>query len=135
MPDAHPTLAGFSFLTETQFVRVFEHPELRMILAERIHGAPMPADDVESAHRELTTLAPNTAGWGLIIDTRQVSGNSDPRFEAAVSRVNAMLLAHFGRVVVLVRSAIGKLHATRLSQPSDALLVTTDPDEALAFLA
>ena len=137
MSDAHPTLAGFYFFAETHFVRAFEHLQLRVILAERKADAPMSAGDVQSAHRELTTLKPDSEGWGLIVDTRLVAGNNDPRFEAAINRVNPMLLAHFGRVVVLVRGAIGKLHATRLSSSTEPhqIMVATDPDEALEYLA
>jgi hypothetical protein len=120
---------------ETEFVRAFEHPELRVLLVERKQGAPMPAEDVESAHREFTSVGSNTKGWGLIVDTRPVTGNNDPRFEAAITRVNAILLEHFGRIVVLVRSEIGKLHATRLSHPSESLMVSTELEAALEFLA
>lgn len=135
MPDDHPILTGFRSLDETEFVRAFEHPDLRVLLVERKQGAPMPAEEVESAHQEFTSIGSNTKGWGLIIDTRLVTGNNDPRFEAAITRVNDMLLAHFGRVVVLVRSEIGKLHATRLSTPGERLAVTTELEAALEFLA
>ncbi|WP_146157861.1 hypothetical protein [Enhygromyxa salina] len=116
-------------------MRVYESQELRVILAERKQGAPMGADDVESAHRELTTIGDDTKGWGLIIDTRLVTGNSDARFEAAVSRSNAILLAHFIRAVVLVRSAIGKLQASRITDNNEDILVTTEIADALEFLA
>lgn len=135
MPDTHPTLEGFCSLRETDFVCAYEHPELRVVLAERKQGAPMPAEEVEGAHRELTSFGTHTKGWGLIIDTRAVAGNNDPRFEAAISRVNTILLGHYDRVVILVRGAIGKLHATRLSKPTGPLLVTTQIEQALEFLA
>jgi hypothetical protein len=135
MSDAHPTLPGFRFVDETEFVLAYEHPDLRVLLVERKQGAPMPAEDVEPAHREFTSLGSNTKGWGLIIDTRPVTGNNDSRFEAAISRVDTILLDHFGRVVVLVRSEIGKLHATRLSTPGESLMVSTDLEAALEFLA
>ncbi|KIG17647.1 hypothetical protein DB30_02922 [Enhygromyxa salina] len=135
MSDDHPTLSGFVSLPETAFMHVFENRDLRVILGERKQGAPMGAEDVEPAHRELTTLGDDTKGWGLIIDTRLVTGNSDERFEAAVSRSNAVLLAHFERVVVLVRSAIGKLQATRITGLSDQILVTTEVEAGLEFLA
>lgn len=134
MLDDHTTLPGFCALEDTEFMRVFEHPDLRVMLAERKQGAPMAAEDVEPAHRELIDLGLHAKGWGLIVDTRLITGNSDARFEAAIGRVNELLLGHFGHMAVLVRSAIGRLQATRLTDPGGQILVTTDVEAALEFV-
>ena|GEM_PF-3207378 len=133
--EAHPTLDGFHFLEQTNHMRVFQNVERRVLLAERRLGAPMPAEEVGPAHHALTQCGSHTAGWGVMIDTRPISSNNDPRFEAAINNTTDDLFSHFAGIVVLVRSTFGRLHATRLTPPGQRLIVTVSPEAGLKFLA
>ncbi|NVB40522.1 hypothetical protein G6O69_21960 [Pseudenhygromyxa sp. WMMC2535] len=132
--DEYPIPEDFAHLGETDFMRVFEHPGRSVVLAVRKAGTAFPLEDVTAVHRAITTFG-YTETWGLIFDTRPVTGNSDPRFEEAITRVNDALLRHFSRMAVLVRSAIGQLQAERLVIPGERMLVTADFDAALNFVA
>ena len=129
----NPPFPGFEPSGETEHMQLFEDPTRRVLYALRKQGVPMPADEVESAHRSLIERPNCDASWSLIIDTRPVTGNNDPRFEAAIGRSNELLHSHFERLAVLVRSTIGKLHAERLS-PTEKTYVTSEPHDALSHV-
>ncbi len=135
MAEAHPTLDGFQFLEHTDHMRVFQNVERRVLLAERRLGAPMPAEEVGPAHHALTQCGSHTTGWGVMIDTRPISSNNDPRFETAINNTTDDLFSHFVSIVVLVRSIFGRLHATRLTPPGRRLVVTVSPEAGLEFIA
>lgn len=134
MVDAPEAFAGYEDRGETEFMQVFVHPNDRLLIAVRKQGAPLPPQDVVRAHQELFSFAPQPQRYSLIIDLRGVSGNSDARFETAIRKVNGILLGHFVRVALLVRSHIGKLHATRLSAVDERITISSDPAELLERL-
>ena len=134
MLDAPEAFAGYEDRGETEFMQVFAHPNDRLLVALRKQGAPLPPQDVVRAHEELLSFAPQRQHHSLIIDLRGVSGNNDARFEAAIREVNGLLLAHFVRVGLLVRSHIGKLHATRLSAVDERMMIASDPAKLLERL-
>lgn len=134
MADAPEAFAGYEDRGETEFMQVFAHPSDRVLVAVRRQGTPLPPQDVVRAHEELCSFAPQPQRYSLIIDLRAVSGNNDPRFEAAIREANVLLLAHFVRVAILVRSYIGKLHATRLSAVDERITISSDPAELLEQL-
>lgn len=74
---------------------------------------------------------------GLLFDVRAVVGRNDDAFEAASLSARRRFIARFGRTAVLVRTLVGRLQGERLAREdqSDArVLVTTDLDDAIAFL-
>lgn len=134
MSDAPVEFANFEHRGDTEFMEVFADPSEQLLLAVRKKHAPLPPEHVLRAHCELLTFGPQAQRWSLLIDTRNTTGNNDPRFEAAIARVNEVLLAHFKCFGVLVRSHIGRLHATRLSAVDERAFVSNDPGELLAKL-
>ena len=134
MSEAPTDFETFVHRGDTEFMQVFVHPDRALVLAVRRQGVPLPAEDVQRAHSELFAFAPEALSSQLIIDTRPVTGNNDERFEAAIARSHAELLAHFRHIVVLVRSTIGKLHAVRLSGTGLRTTVTSDALAALEML-
>jgi hypothetical protein len=52
----------------------------------------------------------------LLIDARDAPARNDAEFEETFARARRPILAQFGRVAVLVRSAVGKLQVTRYAR-------------------
>ncbi|MEZ4452724.1 MAG: hypothetical protein R3B09_24905 [Nannocystaceae bacterium] len=73
-------------------------------------------------------------GLGLIIDTRAPVGRNDPEFEGVILGVMEALVGRFARGVILIRTAVGRLQASRFAREVPAwraLPVTDDVDEAI----
>lgn len=71
----------------------------------------------------------------VLLDMRLAPGNNDPEFEQAALVALRRLLRGFGRVAVLVHSAVGRLHFQRMSRESGQdLHIFSEESEALRFL-
>lgn len=71
----------------------------------------------------------------ILLDMRLAPGNNDPEFEQAALVALRRLLRGFGKVAVLVHSAVGRLHFQRMSRESGQdLHIFSDESEALRFL-
>lgn len=71
----------------------------------------------------------------VLIDMRQAPGNNDPEFEKAALAGLRQLLRGFGKVAILLQSAVGRLHFQRMSREmGESLHLFSDEDEALRFL-
>lgn len=80
----------------------------------------------------------DVSACGLLFDVRAVVGRNDDAFEAASLTARRRFVALFGRTAVLVKTFVGRLQGQRFAREDGngrRLLVTTDPDEAVAFLA
>jgi len=74
----------------------------------------------------------------LLFDVRGVMGRNDDAFETATLALRRRFIVHFGRVVVLVRTLVGRLQGQRFAREDRigaSMLVTSDLAEAEAFLA
>ncbi len=96
------------------------------------------ATQLEAEYDELVRVmdAIDRAHYAQLIDVRVAPPRNDPQFEATVARHHAALYRGFIANAVLVASAVGKLHVTRMIESSGVKArVFTDEAEALAHLA
>ena len=74
----------------------------------------------------------------LLIDSRNGPPRNDPEYEANFQPHRQRMVVGLRRVAILMRSAVGKLHAERLLRDSDRVpgrvRIFLDEEEALAFL-
>ena len=54
--------------------------------------------------------------WTVLIDSREAPPDNGPELEAELASIRARLHAQFGRMVVVVKSAAGRLQAKRLNE-------------------
>ena len=92
-------------------------------------------DTVEVLAAEHEALLPHLSKarpQPLLVDLRDARGRNDPAFETAMARYRRPMYEGFPRVVVLVRSAIGKLQVQRhfAEDGLGDVVVTTSEDEA-----
>lgn len=74
------------------------------------------------------------ADLGLVVDSRAPVGRNDPGFEAMIQEFTTSLTRRFPRVAVVIRSAVGRLQATRLAREDPAwraMIVTDDLEAAI----
>lgn len=109
--------------------------ERAIVVARRNPDVPMHAADLVPWAQELSAhAARELPGAALVLDVREVVGNADPAFEAAVSDCHAELGKHFRLVVNLVRSAVGRMQVSRIHQATPGApihLITDDEAEAM----
>ena len=70
-------------------------------------------------------------GCPLLVDLRPARGRNDPGFEEALARWRKLSLEGHDPLVVLVRTALGRMHVERHMR-ADGLEVTITTDEAEA---
>lgn len=76
------------------------------------------------------------AGMGVLVDVRQTPGRNDGDFEDALRQFRVEIPRIFVRVAVLMKTATGVMHASRLSAGDNTLDVTrvfNDEDAAIAY--
>ena len=89
-------------------------------------------DDLQRAHKELLRLIAPYLEYRLLLDVRFGPSRSDPEYEQGLQSLRKQILARFDRVAILVKSAVGKLHATRLTR-EDGSRAQIFQDEAMAL--
>lgn len=125
-------------LWEDEYFEVRVDPTRQVVLARRKRGNAL---SVEALHawsgRLLEACAQLGYGpgeAGLVIDAREAVGNGDPAFERALVENRKLLHAHFGAVVNLVRTTVGRMQHDRLHRERGSY-VTEDESEAFALAA
>lgn len=91
---------------------------------------------VRTIHFELGEAIPARAGLKLLLDFRKGPSRNDPEFEKEIMRAFGPLLRKFEAHAVLVRTAAGRLQATRLERqhnPKAPGIFASEAD-ALRFL-
>ncbi len=117
---------------EVGFVRVRRTAKPMPIQANRA------TDDLIDAFR-MTVPLRERKNMGLLIDSRDAPLLSDDDTGTAMKPVMAEMLLGFARVAILVRSALGKLQATRRSREEAAddrrpVSVFSDEPSAIAYV-
>ena len=71
----------------------------------------------------------------LIIDLRAAIGRNDPEFERAIEKPRTDMMRPFAQTVLVVKSAVGRLHVERHARESGLtnVIAFTDADEAIEF--
>ena len=92
-------------------------------------------DEMQRAHREvLRALAP-FSGHRLLLDVRSGPSRNDPEYEKGIAALRKQIVDRFDRVAILVKSAVGGLHATRLAREDGVTArIFQDEARALAYL-
>lgn len=84
---------------------------------------------------EISDVVSSLRPANVLIDMRQAPGNNDPAFEKAALVALRQLVRGFGKVAILLQSAVGRLHFQRMSRElGESLHLFSDEDEALRFL-
>lgn len=94
-------------------------------------------DDVRLCHEELAWHLDQhgRAGRGLLVDMRGAQLNNDPEFEAVATAARELLVRGFGKVAVLVATAVGALQVRRhIREDGRDIPVFQDEAEAIAHL-
>jgi hypothetical protein len=83
------------------------------------------------------TMPERRAEYGLLLDMRLAPPRNDPRFELAVKEYLPRMFAGFGRIAILVKSAVGELQVQRTSREvqTGVPVVFRDEGAAIAFLS
>lgn len=101
-----------------------------LIITRKPAVAPTPEALRDSYLRIVADPPAGHARWTVIVDSRSAPPRNDPGTEAAVQAARDRLIAVFGRMIVVVRSAVGRLQAKRFQKTE---LVCGNMDEALAI--
>lgn len=121
-------------ILDNEFIRVEELAAERVVMVRR-KPHPIPLADVPAVYAAaFATARPEYKQWGVVIDMRAVAGNNDPAFERAMEPVRRSADQAFARVVVLVKSMVGRMQIERTRRhDGTSTFVTQDEDEALAL--
>jgi len=89
-----------------------------------------------AAHEELLPALARARSRPLLVDLREAKGRNDPSFERAMAGYRRTMFEGFPAVVVLVRTAIGKLQVQRhfAEDGLEHATITTSEAEAEAAL-
>jgi hypothetical protein len=104
-----------------------------------LHRSAVEYPDLATIRREYLKLidaeAPYRHERGLLVDLREARGRNDQGFEETMNGLRGPSMEGFEPLVVLVQSALGKLHVERHMR-GDGLraAVVTDPEEAMRHL-
>jgi hypothetical protein len=92
--------------------------------------------ELSSAHDALLPELARARSGPLLVDLRDAKGRNDPSFERAMAGYRRAMFEGFPTVVVLVRTAIGKLQVQRhfAEDGLDRAVITTSEEEAEAAL-
>lgn len=128
-------LPGFVRSRGDDYFDVYEHAEREVLLVHRTaHQAGN--DELRMIAWSLESmLEPQWAGWGLIVDTRDASGTNDPRLEQDLTSWCEQAGRHFRRLVILVRTNVGRRQASRHIRHVTNAIATRDEQEAHAWAA
>ncbi|HYQ17778.1 MAG TPA: hypothetical protein VEQ58_18520, partial [Polyangiaceae bacterium] len=92
------------------------------------------AELVRENERGLAALRAVAGCRGVVVDTRQAPPRNDPEFETAMRGMRHELCRNYGRVAVVIVTAVGVLQVVRLGREDDATtLVTQSEDAAIQF--
>ena len=128
---------GFELVLDAQHVLVAQQAGGGHVWVYRKSSGVISGETFVAVFEQVSAaLEEVSEGAGLVIDTRDATGNNDPAFEAAVLEVQRFFFSRFSRRAVLVRTAVGHLQIHRLERDSDsggAQLFASLP-EAMVYL-
>lgn len=92
--------------------------------------------ELAAAHDALLPELARARSGPLLVDLRDAKGRNDPSFERAMAGYRRAMFEGFPTVVVLVRTAIGKLQVQRhfVEDGLGGAVITTSEEEAEAAL-
>lgn len=126
---------SFELLDDNELMGFGADPDRSVLLMIRKRGGRASAAALEGMLRNVGMMLGEPQGWSILFDTRAAVGRSDPEFEAEATRLREYMLAHYQRVAVLVRSAIGEMQVQRFVDPRERLVVFRELGSALRFVS
>jgi hypothetical protein len=125
---------------------LLDHPNLSVTLDRdagilryaRTDRAWSSLDDVRRAHDAVVKLVLGTprGAYSALLDLRRAPPRNDDEYEKTIEGYVGLLLGHFGKHALLVRTAAGRLQVMRLERRAGRRgeVVFHDEAEALAYL-
>lgn len=101
----------------------------------RVTRTPKPfaaLDEMQRAHKEVLRAVAPYLEYRLLLDVRDGPSRNDPEYEKGLASMRKQIVVRFARVAILVKSAMGKLHVTRLAR-EDGVHLQAFQDEAAAL--
>ena len=124
-------------LVSNEYCRVVHDPRTNIA---RFTRTSAPIQSLEDAARYFGEAIAALDALGrarirLIIDSREAPMKNDPQYETAMAEHRRQVARGIPRVAVIVKTAVGRLHAQRLGKEDhlQQVVVGTD-EEALAYL-
>jgi hypothetical protein len=124
-------------LVANEYCRVVYDPRTHIARFTRT-SAPIQSLEEAARHFGEAIAALDALGRlriGLIIDSREAPMKNDPQYETAMAEHRRLVARGIPRIAVIVKTAVGRLHAQRLGKEDQLrqVVVGTD-DEALEYL-
>jgi hypothetical protein len=121
------------------YYEVLVHPKGGLVRIVRTSTPFASPDSVEAACSPIQGLldALDRTNVLLLIDSRNAPSRNDPEYERWFRPHRIRMVSGMRRVAILMRSAVGKLHAERMvrgDRTSSNVQVFTDEDAAMAYL-
>ena len=89
-------------------------------------------DEMQRVHKELLRVVGPYGEHCLLLDVRLGPARNDPEYEQGLASLRRQITTRFSRVAILVKSAVGGLHARRLAR-EDGVQMRIFQDEAMAL--
>jgi hypothetical protein len=89
-------------------------------------------EEMQRAHKEVLRVVAPFLEYRLLLDVRGGPSRNDPEYEKGLASLRRQIVVRFDRVAILVKSAMGGLHVTRLAR-EDGVRVRVFQDEELAL--
>ncbi len=107
----------------------------RLVRATRTAQPFATLDEMQRAHKELLRLVAPFADHALLLDVRLAPARHDPEYETGLASLRRQITERFPRVAILVKSAVGGLHARRLARADGVTMrIFQDEQQALDYL-
>src|SRR2546421_11928551 len=104
----------------------------RLVRMTRTPAAFTSPEEMQRAHKEVLRAVAPFLEYRLLLDVRQGPSRNDPEYEKGMASLRKQIVVRFDRVAVLVKSAVGGLHVTRLAR-EDQVRVRVFQEEDLAL--
>jgi hypothetical protein len=122
---AHHLFSGRFFFVDVdeaaRVVRMTRTPEQFTSVAE-----------MQRVHKEVLRVVAPFLEYRLLLDVRNGPSRNDPEYEKGLASLRKQIVVRFDRVAILVKSAVGGLHVTRLAR-EDGVRVRVFQEEDLAL--
>ena len=89
-------------------------------------------EEMQRAHKEVLRAIAPFLQWCLLLDVRGGPARHDADYEKGLASLRKQIVVRFERVAILVKTAVGGLHATRLAR-EDGVRLRVFQDEELAI--
>jgi hypothetical protein len=125
-------------LLQTPHVEIARLPGLRIIRFKRLatdsHDPEIMHGTFQDSIAALEKV--DRSQYGLLVDVRAAPFRGDPEFERAFALYSQRLFGGFARLVVLVRTSVGKLQSGRIARLAGIeAIIVEDEDEAMRYLS